>query len=129
MLVLLGSEQLDVGRIASYSKSTIDSELASFFESTKTQYRKTNPEVQFETSTFGRRDHLYKAELIARYKQGIDRRMNYFILPYCRVDVLIYSGDRNEKLVDVVSKIISKTLDIELPGFNSKKTLFSFPAH
>lgn len=129
-VVFVGSLQLPYEKISKLSHSRFEDEVAAIISATKDAYRKTNPETQFKSSQKDLNSYTLRYDIDASYSQDgeatTDHRSLYFVLPYCRLDVLYTASGKRKDIDGAIFNILSDSFVKELPGATAEKALFKF---
>lgn len=128
--VLVGSHELSTAKLENVSRDDFEKITTYIIAETKKAYRKSAPDVQFKVSTKDINQHTYRLDIESEYtseeKDYTDYRSMYFVLPYCRLDVLYSSSGGKKELDGAVYRILNENFIRVLPGSQAEKALFTF---
>lgn len=128
-VVLIGSHQLPVKEIEKASREQFEKLTSDMMNSIKQKYRTGDANAQFKSSSKDINQHTYRYDIESRYTDNgeayTDFRSMYFVLPYCRLDVL-YSSSGHKDIDGAIYNILTDSFLKVLPGSRAEKALFKF---
>lgn len=128
--VLMGAVELSPSDFVDVSRLDFEKIITTMMENTKEGYRESDPNTKFVTSTVDLNQHIFQMNIQAQYIENnnkhTDFRSYYFLLPYCRLDLLYSAPGEKKEFDDKFYELLSNSFKKTFPGNKSQKALFNF---